>query len=109
MEVGRRGRGRVGRRVADEELREEIRNLTARLAAVEAGRRRDPKDRDDSEEENIAMTDGSNEKGPEIKLLRSNFLASSKPRPELSNYDGSFSTEALLDRIIEPNKYFEYE
>lgn len=99
MEVGRRGRGRGIKRVADEELQEEIRNLTARLAAVEAGRHRDSEVVDDSEKENIAMTDGSNDKGLEIKLLRLVLLARSKPRPELSNYDGSLSIEALLDWI----------
>ena len=41
MEVGRRGLGRVVRRAIDEGLREEIRILTARFEAVEAGRRMD--------------------------------------------------------------------
>eukprot|EP00253_Pinus_taeda_P029162 PITA_29162 len=58
MEAGRRGRGRAIRRVADEELREEIRILSARLVAVEARRRRDPKGGDDSEEEVAVTTDG---------------------------------------------------
>jgi len=49
------------------------------LAAVEARRCRDLKGGDDNEEENIATTDGSNEEGPEIKLLRSVLLASNKP------------------------------
>ena len=35
MDVGRRGRGRAIRRVADEGLEEEISNLNARLAAME--------------------------------------------------------------------------
>ena len=35
--------------------------------------------------------------------------ASSKPRLELSNYDGSLSTKALLGWISELDKYFEYE
>eukprot|EP00253_Pinus_taeda_P021340 PITA_21340 len=70
MEVGRRGQGRAIRRVSDEGLREETRNLTAHLAAMEAGRPRDLEGGDDSEEENIATTDGSDDEGPEIKLLR---------------------------------------
>ena len=74
-----------------------ILNLTARLAILEAGRHRDQEGGDDSEEENIATTDGLDDKGLEIKLLRSVLLASSKPRLKLSNYDGSLSTEALLD------------
>jgi len=84
MEVGRRGQGRAIRRVEDEGIQEEIMTLTTRLAAVEAGRHRDLEGGDDSEEENIATADGSNEKGLEIKLLRLVLLASSKPRPKLS-------------------------
>lgn len=76
---------------------------------MEAGRRRDLEGGDDNEEENIATPDGSNDEGPEIKLLSSVLLASRKPRPELSNYDASLSTEALLDKICELDKYFEYE
>eukprot|EP00253_Pinus_taeda_P016833 PITA_16833 len=69
MEIGRRGRGRAIQRVANAGLREEIRILSVRLAAVEAGRHRDPEGGDDSEEEFAARTDGSNEEGLEIKLL----------------------------------------
>lgn len=89
MEVGRRGRGRGIRGVAEKGLREEIRILNARLAAIEVGRRRDPEVGDDSEEEVVVMIDGSDEEGPEIRLLRLVLLASSKPKPEILNYDGS--------------------
>lgn len=81
MEVGRRGRGRAIQRVIDEGLREELRILNAHLAAVEARRRRDPEVGDDNEEETVVASDGSNEEGPKIKLLRSVLLASSKPKP----------------------------
>ena len=81
MEVGRRGRGRGIRRVAYEGLREEIRILNARLAAIEAGRRRDPDGGDESDEETAAETDGSDEDGSEIRLLKSLLLANSKPKP----------------------------
>ena len=56
------------RRVVDEGLREELRVLTARLEAVEAGRRRDPELGDDSEEETTTATEGSEEEAPEIKF-----------------------------------------
>ena len=69
MEVPRRGRGRGARRGEDEGLREQIRVLTARLEAVEAGRRRDPEFGDDSEEEVVTATDGSDEEAPELRLL----------------------------------------
>lgn len=61
MEVGKTGLGRAIKRVVDGGLREEIRTLTTRLAVVEVGRHRDKEGGDDSEEENTAMMDGSNE------------------------------------------------
>jgi len=85
MEVQRRGRGRGARRVADEGLREQLRILIARLEAVEAGRRRDPKLGDDSEDEAATVTDGSEEEAPKLRLLRSVLLASSKPKLFSSN------------------------
>lgn len=97
MEVGRRGCGRGARRVAEEGLREEIGILTARLEAVEVGTRRDTKVGDDSEKEAIVTIDGSDEEGLEMRLLRSVLLASSKSKPKILNYDGSLSTEVLLD------------
>jgi len=109
MEVPRRGRGRGVRRGADEGLREQIRVLTARLEVVEASRRRDPKLGDDSEEEAVTATDGSDEEAPELRLLRSVLLANSKPKAEISNYDGSLSADVLLDWINELDKYFENE
>ena len=36
-------------------------------------------------------------------------MASSKPKTEISNYDGSLSAEVLLDWISELDKYFENE
>ena len=107
MEVGRQGHGRGARRIVEEGLREEIRILTAHLEAVEVGRRRDPEVGADSEEEAIVTIDGSDEGGLEMILLRSVLLASSKPKPELPNYDGNLSTEVLLDWISELDKYFE--
>lgn len=44
-----------------------------------------------------------------MRLLRSVLLASSKPKPEFPNYDGSLSTEVLLDWISELDKYFKCE
>lgn len=109
MEVQRRGRGRGACRVADEGLREQLRILTARLEAIEGGRRRDLELGDDSEDEAATATDGSEEEAPELRLLRSVLLASSKPKPEIPNYDGSLSTDVLLDWVSELDKYFESE
>eukprot|EP00253_Pinus_taeda_P016787 PITA_16787 len=109
MDIGRRGRGRGARRMADEALREELRVLTARLEAVEAGRRRDPELGDVSEEEVEVAADGPEGDSPEVKLLKSVLLSNSRPKPELPTYDGSLSIDVVLDWISEMDKYFECE
>lgn len=78
------------------------------MEAIEA-RRRDLVVGDDRKEEVVVATNGSDEEGLEIRLLRSVLLASSKPKPKIPNYDGSLSTEVLLDWISELDKYFECE
>jgi len=95
--------------LADEGLREEIRILAAHLEAVEAGRWRDPEMGNLSEDEGEVAADGPEGESAKVKLLRSVLLASSKPKPELSTYDGSLSIDVLLDRISEMDKYFECE
>eukprot|EP00253_Pinus_taeda_P008970 PITA_08970 len=113
MEVDRRGRGRGrgrGRavwRIAEEGLREKIRVLRERLAVVEAGGRRDPVD--DSDEEVAEPEDEFEGVTSELRLLKSVLLSSHKPRHELPTYDGSLSTDVLLDWLSEVNKYFEFE
>lgn len=79
------------------------------METVEAGRRRDPKLGDESEEEAATATDVSDEEAPELRLLRSVLSASSKPKTEISNYDGSLFADVLLDWINELDKYFENE
>ena len=76
---------------------------------VEERRRRDSKVGDDSEEEVVVVTDGLDEEGPKIRLLRSVLLASSKPKLEIENYDGSLPTKVLLDSISKLDKCFECE
>lgn len=67
------------------------------MEIVDTGRRRDPEVGDDSEEEAVVITYGSDEEGPEMRLLRLVLIASSKPKPEIPKYDGSLSIEVLLD------------
>eukprot|EP00253_Pinus_taeda_P011532 PITA_11532 len=109
MDIGRRGRGRGACRMADEALREELRVLTARLEAVEVGRRRDPELGDVSDEEVEAPADGAEGDSPEVRLLKSVLLSNSKPKPELPTYDGSLSIDVVLDWMSEMDKYFECE
>lgn len=108
MEGGRgRGRGRAIRRVAEEGLREEIRVLRERLAVVEAGGRRNPTD--DSDEDVAEREDEVEGVTLKLWLLKSVLLSSHKPKHELSTYDGSLSTNVLLDWLSKVNKYFEFE
>ena len=109
MEVGRRGRGRgrAIRRAAEDGLREEIRVLHERLAAVEAGGRRNPAD--DSDEDVAEPEDEFKGVTPELRLLKLVLLSSHKPKHELSTYDGSLSADVLLDWLSEVKKYFEFE
>lgn len=97
------------RKVPDEGLREELRALTARLEAVEAGRRRDPELGDDREEDRVTPIDRSDEEAPKLRLLRLVLLANNKPKPEISNYDGTLSVDVLLDWVSDLDKYFQNE
>ena len=67
------------------------------MAVVEAGRHREPEGGDENEGETMVLTNGLEEETPEMKLPKSVLMAIIKPRPEISNYDGNLSTEALLD------------
>eukprot|EP00253_Pinus_taeda_P033677 PITA_33677 len=95
--------------MADEAIREELRVLTARLEAVEVGRRRDPEMGDVSEEEVEVAAEGPEGESAEVKLLKSVLLSNNKPKPELTTYDGSLSIDVVLDWISEMDKYFECE
>eukprot|EP00253_Pinus_taeda_P026745 PITA_26745 len=95
--------------MVDEALREELRVLTARLEAVEAGRRRDPEMGDVSEEEVEVAADGPEGESAEVKLLKSVLLSNGRPKPELPTYDGSLSIDVVLDWVSEMEKYFECE
>eukprot|EP00253_Pinus_taeda_P009391 PITA_09391 len=95
--------------MADEALREELIVLTARLEAVEVGRRRDPEMGDVSEEEVEVAADVPEGESAEVKLLKSVLLSNSRPKPELPTYDGSLSIDDVLDWISEMDKYFECE
>ena len=110
MRAGR-AQGRGGRPMGNVKLREEIRRLQACLQAMEVGRQRDHKARDVSEVGEEAREKGAAhvEEALEVKLLRSVLGSSSRPKPKLSTYDGSLTTESLIDWINELDKYFEYE
>lgn len=78
---------------------------------MEVGRQRDPEGVDVSEVEKELEEEGETpvEEVVGIKLLRVVLGSSSRPKPEISIYDGSLKDENLLDWISEMEKYFEYE
>ena len=109
MDVARQSGCSGARRLAEEGLREEIRIRATHLEAMEAGRRRDPEIGDESEEEPKAVAGGLEGESPEVRLLRSVLVASSKPKLKLPTYDGGLSIEVLLVWISKMDKYFECE
>ena len=105
-----RGHGR-GRPVANVEVIEEMRELRARIASMELGRKRDPvagyvsdPEGDDQDEEETPMAET-----PEMRYFRSILGATSRPKPKLPTYEGTLTAEHPIDWINELDKYFEYD
>jgi len=94
-----RARGRGGIPVGNAELREEIRRLQVQLEAIEVGRQRDHEGGDISEAEEELEEGGAalTKEVAEIELLRAVLSSSSRPKPEISIYDGSLKDENLID------------
>ena len=99
VHIGRgRGRGR-GQPVANAEVIEEMRELRARIVAMELGRQRDPvagdvsePEGDEQDEEAAPMAET-----PEMRCFPSILGATSRTKPELPTYEGSLTTEHLID------------
>jgi predicted DsbA family dithiol-disulfide isomerase len=101
-----------GRPVANVEVIEEMRNLQARLEAMEVSQRRGVDLGDVSEEEEVAeVEEGAEpeEEGVEEKLIRAIMGVSSRPRMEVPLYEGNLNVDELMDWISTLDKYFEYE
>ena len=88
-----------------------MRELRARIAAMELGRQRDPvagdvsePEGDDQDEEATPMA-----KTPKMRYFRSILGATSRPKPELPTYEGILTAEHIIDWINELDKYFEYD
>lgn len=75
------------------------------------GKQCDPKVGDviDEEEESQEEAGEASRESAKMRLLRSVFGPSSRPKPELSIYDGNLTTNNLIDWISELEKYFECE
>jgi len=90
LRVGRaRGRGR-GQSAANAEVLEEMKELRARMEAMELGRQRDPEAGDVSEPEEEEQGDEAvpMQETPELRYFRSILGATSRPKPELPTYEG---------------------
>ena len=72
-----------------------MRRPHSHLEAMKTGRQHDPQagDIDEPEEEVEEDTDAPVEEVVEIKLFRSVIGSRSRPKPELSTYDGSLTIE----------------
>ena len=93
------------------EVMEEMRELQARLETMEIDRRRDPEVRDVSkteDEEQREEVSPMKEK-PELRYFKLILGENSRPKPELSTYDGSLIIEYLIEWISQLDKYFEYD
>ena len=88
------------------EVVEEIRELRARLEAMEIERRRDLEVGDISEPEDEEKREGvvPMQETPELRCSRSILGATSRPRLEFPTYDGSRVAEHLIDGICEMDK-----
>ena len=102
-----RGRGRWGRPIGNADLREEIRNLRARLDVLETGRHHEHTG-DTSDEEVFEEEEETTAETPEVKLLKSIFGAGSSSKADVPFYSGNLDPEELIDWISAMNKHFDY-
>lgn len=108
-----RGRGR--RAIANAELmqenvelRQNMHQLEAIMAAMEARAKRDPEAGGISEEEEVAGAEATAEPA-EARMSRSILGFVTKAKLEVSNYTNSMNPEELIVWIMEVDRFFEYE
>ena len=95
----------------DNAILDQLRQIAARLDAVEIAQRRGAHLDDVSDDEAVAPNSNPEpeEDQDEARLLRVFSRANSKPAVEVVPYDGKFDTNAVLDWISDMEKFFEYE
>ena len=100
-----RGRGNVDNTILDT-----LRQIIARLDVVDTTQRRREHLDDVSDDEAVAPNSNTKPKEyqDEARLLRVLSRANSKPAVEVV-YDGKLDTNAVLDWILDMEKFFEYE
>ena len=102
-----RGRGRRGRPIGNADLREEIRNLRARLDVLEIGRHHEHTG-DTSDEEFFEEEEETTTENPKVKILKSIFGAGSSSKADVPFYSAKLYSEELIEWIGAMNKHFDY-
>ena len=86
------GRGKIRRKlVANAKVMEELRDMCARMEAMQATRHRDPDASDDNEPKQEISTEEEREEEFGVRLLKVFAGTNSNPKPEVPNYSGSFN------------------
>ena len=88
-----------------------MRELRARLEAMETEKQRDPEAGDVSETKDEEQREEAApiQETPELRYFRSILGETSRLRLEFPTYDGSLVAEHLIDLISGLDKYFEYD
>jgi hypothetical protein len=97
--------------LANRVVEREMRELHARLEAMEAAQRRalDVGDISDAESEEIKVEEAAGENVSEERLLRAVVKLGARAKIEIPMYEGNLDVEEFLDWIRSMDKYFDYE
>ena len=100
-----------GRGKADNAILETLRQIVAKLDAMETTQRRGAHLDDVSDDEAVAPNPNPKleEDQDEARLLRVLSRANSKPTVEVVPYDGKLDTDVVLDWISDMKNFFEFE
>ena len=98
------GRGQ-GRKAAEIDIQIKLRQLQARMEAME----RKTSDNTDNSDEEESSEDEREEVAEEVKVLKMLMKASNIPRVEVPIYEGNINVEEIMDWINALNKYFDFE
>jgi hypothetical protein len=104
-------RRRRDRPVVNATMEEEMRQLCARLDAMETAQRRAPDvgDVSESENEDVEAEEVAGEQAAEERLLRVVVKLGTRAKIEVPMYEGNLNVEELLDWVSALDKYFDYE
>jgi hypothetical protein len=104
-------RRRAERPVENPVVEREMRELRARLDAMETTQRRAPDvgDVSDAESEEMEVEGAAGEDVAEERLLKVVVKLGAREKIEIPMYEGNLDVEELLDWIREMDKYFDYE